>query len=195
MTGALSCSGGGLMVSAPRPCPAQKRLDRGQAAEAREQSCADAAHRGCGRGPTIWLLNIRLGFLSQLGLLLSVSLQKLFHVLCHWGANRAVRTAEHRGTWAHAGPTQGRQGSPGPLGVGTTSQCPAGSGGGDPSPRALGWGCPAPAPGGWVCVCGGCCQEGAPVLWGEGVASSRPSGALRRPQPSHWVPAGLHPRG
>lgn len=49
-----------------------------------------------GRGPTIRLLNIRLGFLSQLGLLLSVPFQERFHMLRHWGANRAMRTTEHK---------------------------------------------------------------------------------------------------
>ena len=60
--------------------------ERGPGGRAGEQSCA-AQRPGCGRGPTIRLLNIRLGFLSQLGLLLSVPFQERFHVLGHWGAN------------------------------------------------------------------------------------------------------------
>lgn len=59
-----------------------------------EQSGAEAAPRRT--GPTIWLFNIRLGFLSQFGLLLTVPFQKLFYVLCHWGANRTVRTTGHK---------------------------------------------------------------------------------------------------
>lgn len=59
--------------------------------------------------PTIRLLNIRLGFLSQLGLLLSVPFQELSHVLCHWGANRAMRTrTQGRSTCLHSCSSQGR---------------------------------------------------------------------------------------
>lgn len=72
---------------------------------------------GC-RGPTIWLFNIRLGFLSQFGLLLTVPFQKLFYVLCHWGANRTVRTTGHKPeTTAHVVPTLGGKKAPGPAGV------------------------------------------------------------------------------
>lgn len=80
-------SGGGLAVSAPRT-PARKWLERGGQAAEPESRAVQRSARGCGRGPTIRLLNIRLGFLSQLGLLLSVPFQERFHVLGHWGANR-----------------------------------------------------------------------------------------------------------
>lgn len=80
-------SGGGLAVSDPR-APAQKWLERGGQAAEPESRAVQRSTRGCGRGPTIRLLNIRLGFLSQLGLLLSVPFQERFHVLGHWGANR-----------------------------------------------------------------------------------------------------------
>lgn len=44
--------------------------------------------------PTIVLLDIGLGFLSQFGLLLIVPFQEFFNVLSHWETNRTMRTTE-----------------------------------------------------------------------------------------------------
>lgn len=67
----------------PPRAPARKWLERGGQAAEPESRAVQRSARGCGRGPTIRLLNIRLGFLSQLGLLLSVPFQERFHVLGH----------------------------------------------------------------------------------------------------------------
>lgn len=106
---------GGPKPEVSVPPPAQKRLERGPGGH--DGSRAVQRQRpGC-RGPTIWLFNIRLGFLSQFGLLLTVPFQKLFYVLGHWGANTTVRTTGHTPeTTAHVVSTLGGK-VPGTAGV------------------------------------------------------------------------------
>lgn len=44
-----------------------------------------------GAAPTIVLLGVGLGFLSQFGFLLSVPFQELSNVPCHWETNKGMR--------------------------------------------------------------------------------------------------------
>lgn len=106
---------GGPKPEVSVPPPAQKRLEKARRPWLKSRA-VQRQRPGC-RGPTIWLFNIRLGFLSQFGLLLTVSFQKLFYVLCHWGANRTVRTTGHKPeTTAHVARALGGKEAPGSAG-------------------------------------------------------------------------------